>query len=260
MSRVDDLIDLVRSANDIFLINPIRNARMAYILIDNICELTLKSWLQMNNSSWTPVSHQRNGRDYYKSFRTIIDEVKQVTSDSNLHTLLDNFASRREKRNQFFHDQNLSGLTVKEEECRQAFYELYKLLELLFGDDFIENLQSNKVVRAQMVVICLEREACTAQWIYEHIEDVIFQIIGSHKTKSKTLRPMDVYLAIYEDAERVVNLLRASLEGLISDNEEEIKRINGLRKRSRMHFKKLTNLQSQNQRLQELLEICWLKK
>lgn len=48
MSRVDDLMGLIQTTNEIYLINPFINVRSAYIQIDDICELAMKSWLQID--------------------------------------------------------------------------------------------------------------------------------------------------------------------------------------------------------------------
>jgi len=47
MSRVSDLIDLIQNVNDFYLINPLRNGRSVYIQVDDLCELAMKSWLQV---------------------------------------------------------------------------------------------------------------------------------------------------------------------------------------------------------------------
>ena len=254
MSRIDDLIALVQSANDTYLVNPNRNARVAYILIDDICELAMKSWLQMEVANWTPVSHQHNGRDFYKSFRTIINEVKSANpNDQNLHTLLNRFEERREKRNHFFHNQDLSGLTVTEEECVRAFCDLYDLLGMLFGNGFSEGLASNPVARAQIIVIRLKREGYAAQWVYDLFKQ---QVISS----KITLQPGSLgheYQAIYDDPQGLVERLQTSLESQIDDNKAEINRINGLQKPNRNHHRRREELERQTHRLQEVLNACF---
>ncbi len=253
MSRVDDLVALVQSANDVYLVNPTRNARMAYILVDDICELAMKSWLQMRDSNWNPISHQRDGRDYYKGFRTIIDEVRSRTpGNQDLHTLLNRFESRRQQRNHFFHDQNLSGVTVADEECVRAFCDLYDLLRMLFEDEFVASLESNQIARAQMVVIRLKRESYAAQWVYELFEQAISSKI--------TLHPGDLgheYHSIYQDAERIVDGIRSSLESAIDECQAEIDRINGLKKKTKGHLKTCTDLEWKSRKLREVLNVCF---
>jgi hypothetical protein len=253
MSRVDDLIALVQSANDAYLVNPSRNARMAYIQIDDICELAIKSWLQAHVQNWTPVSHQHNGRDYYKGFPTIINEVRNATPGNQaLHALLNRFEDRREKRNHFFHNQDLSGLTVTEEECVRAFCDLYDLLEMLYGNDFVTGLESNRIARAQIVIIRLKREGYETQWVY----DLFRQYISS----AITLQPGSLgheYRAIYDDPQGLVDRIRSSLESLINENQAEINYINGLQRPKQDHRQKRAELQRRNQRLQEILNHCF---
>jgi hypothetical protein len=45
MSRIQGLLGLMESANDFYLVAPGRNDRSVYIQVDDICELTMKSWL-----------------------------------------------------------------------------------------------------------------------------------------------------------------------------------------------------------------------
>jgi len=110
MSRVDDLIDLIQSANEIYLINPARNVRSAYIQIDDLCELVMKSWLQIdttnrqekcisaleaNNLAKTQ-AHQNRVREYFEGSRTQVDLEKAlgiVTSSNQALLLLQIFKS-----------------------------------------------------------------------------------------------------------------------------------------------------------------------
>jgi hypothetical protein len=45
MSRIQDLLNLMESTNDFYLVAPGRNDRSVYIQVDDICELAMKSWL-----------------------------------------------------------------------------------------------------------------------------------------------------------------------------------------------------------------------
>ncbi|NWJ46046.1 MAG: hypothetical protein HXX08_09230 [Chloroflexi bacterium] len=47
MSHIDDLIELIQTTNEIYLlnVNPERHVKSVFIQIDDLCELTLKSWL-----------------------------------------------------------------------------------------------------------------------------------------------------------------------------------------------------------------------
>jgi hypothetical protein len=174
MSREADLVDLIQTANEIYLMNPSGNARSAYIQIDDLCELILKSWLHINVSGWSPVSHQRNGRDYFKGFKTITDEIRQEVQNQPLHQtvdpLLNGFEARRTNRNHFFHDHQMTGLTVTDENCLKAFCDLYDLTARLFPTAF--TTYDKPVLRAQMAAIrALKRctQSAADRQIYNNI-------------------------------------------------------------------------------------------
>jgi hypothetical protein len=152
MSRESDLVDLIKTANEIYLVNPTGNVRSAYIQIDDLCELVMKSYLQANVNAWSPVSHQHNGRDRFKSFWTISGEVRQqLPGNQSISDLLDRILERRTNRNQFFHDHQMSGLTVTDEHCLQAFCDLYALFDGLFPTALISH--ATPVLRAQVGAI-----------------------------------------------------------------------------------------------------------
>jgi hypothetical protein len=265
MSRVKDLVDLIQANNEVYLLAPDRHVRSAFIQIDDLCELIMKSWLQIDTHNqqqhcladlvaanlivsqnhrnrfreycectcdqtsfeyalgiaegsteqtalqdildlYQPlntdqlqqqcladlqaaqivrgINHIRRFRDFYecpcnqvnferalgiasgsaqqvtlqnilslhqplstwkptkvdgnfKSFANIISEVKDrkpISVSPNLHFILNRMEERRENRNNFFHNQNLTGLTTTEEQCLQAFCDLYELMDNLFPD------------------------------------------------------------------------------------------------------------------------------
>lgn len=163
MSRAEDLVDLIETTNEIFLINPRRNIRSAYIQIDDLCELIMKSHLQETIAHWTVISHNHNGRDYFKGFRAITGEVRSLFPQANAqHVLVDNLLTRvearRDNRNHFFHDHHQTGLTVNEEQCLRAFCDLYELMDVLYLNWNV--LFSKPLLNAQISVIKLKLE-CT---------------------------------------------------------------------------------------------------
>ncbi len=48
MSRLPDILSLIESTNDFYLMAPGRNDRSVYIQVDDLCELAMKSWLDEN--------------------------------------------------------------------------------------------------------------------------------------------------------------------------------------------------------------------
>jgi hypothetical protein len=160
MSRTDDLIDLLRATNDILLVNEVQNVRSAYIQVDDLCELALKSFLQATVPNWDPTDGvTARGQPRFKGFWTVANEVLiQCPGNARLHELLDEFKDRREARNHFFHDHALAGLTVTPEKCFDALCDLYELLSLLFVD-FTRKVENNIILKTQMAVIRVKREA-----------------------------------------------------------------------------------------------------
>src|SRR5690348_7929145 len=47
MSRIDDLIDLIQTTNEVYFITAPGRVRTGFILVDDIVELALKSYLQV---------------------------------------------------------------------------------------------------------------------------------------------------------------------------------------------------------------------
>lgn len=182
MSRVDDLANLVKTTNDMLLVNEAQNIRSVYIQVDDICELALKSYLQANVNNWQPTDGTASsGRPWFKGFGTVIEEARnEFPHNQQLSDLLDNFEDRREERNHFFHDHTLSGLTVTPEKCLEALCDLYDLLNILFPD-FTDIVEANSILRTQIAVIRLKRrmwqdgsfnnryQAILQQW--KHSED-----------------------------------------------------------------------------------------
>ena len=160
MSRAKDLIDLIMTANEIYLVNPDKNVRSAYIQIDDLSELIMKSYLQEHVAHWTAVSHQNNGRDYFKGFRTITNEIRnEIPNDQNLSNILTRIEARRDNRNHFFHDQNQSALTVSKEHCLQAFCDLYDLFDILFPGAFVGNVTPTLMAQTSAIRVSKDCEA-----------------------------------------------------------------------------------------------------
>jgi hypothetical protein len=152
MSREADLVDLIKTANEIYLVNPAGNARSAYIQIDDLCELIMKSYLQASVNAWSPISHQHHGRDYFKGFWAITSEVRhQLPGNQIVSDLLDRIESRRTNRNSFFHDHQMSGLTITDDHCLQSFCDLYALFHALFPTALSNH--ATPVLRAQVAAI-----------------------------------------------------------------------------------------------------------
>jgi len=310
-ARVDELINLIRAANDIYLINPARNVRTAYILIDNMCELAIKSYLQAkakrNQEACranleaanivTTDGHRRSLQEYYsrkrtqaeletglgatggslqadlrnrldshqplldwsgghKSFYHITCEVKRLDplpANATLHAILDNLATRHERRNDFYHDPDMSGLTTSEEDCLRAFCALYDLMSELFGEDYRDCLAGNHIARAQIAFIRLVLRGFSFQRVYEHWQAVV-QSMGKITLAPNSLG--HTYRLIYEDPQGFYDELCRYFGGLIRDNQTEIEHIDGLQRQKREQRLKRERLEKENRKLKDVVDTC----
>ncbi len=185
MSRESDLVDLIKPANEIYLVNPASNARSAYIQIDDLCELIMKSYLQANVNAWSPISHQDHGRDQFKSFWTIIGEVRQqLPGNQIVSDLLDHILERRTNRNRFFHDHQMSGLTVTDEHCLQSFCDLYALFHALFPTAL--NSHATPMLRAQVGAIHALKDCAQDPALRQRYNGIVSQ--WRHEEQPLTLR------------------------------------------------------------------------
>lgn len=241
MSRLDDLIDLTRSIHDTYLVNPARNVRLAYIQVDDLAELTFKTWLQENVADWSAVSHEHNGRTYFKGFRALINEIRQGNGGNVvLPDLLQRFTDRRENRNRFFHDQNMAALTVTEEECLRAFCDLYSLFGELFPD-FAGKLKANRIANTQSVFIRLKHAAITEERLAAYCRKGLENI-------NVTLHPGTAahdWRSIYNAPEEVLNFIRACFEDELSTCSTEIQRIDDLKRITDAHRTRKGRLMAQ---------------
>jgi hypothetical protein len=238
MSRLDDLIGLMRSAHYAYLVNPARNVRLAYIQIDDLAELSIKTWLQENVAGWSPISHQHNGRDYFKGFRTIVNEVQIHNAvNATLPALLPRFLGRRDNRNHFFHDHNMAALTVTEEECLRAFCDLYQLLVELFPD-YGDKLKANRIAYVQATYIRLKNGGLTQERLSEFCRKGLenISIIITPGT------PTHGWRSIYDAPDGVLNSIRTCFEDELSACTTELQRIGEMRRPTRKHRTKQQRL------------------
>lgn len=254
MARIDDLIDLIQTANDIYLINPARNTRSAYIQIDDLCELGMKSYLQKNVAKWSPISHQHNGRDFFKSFPQVTNEIRTAfAGNAAFADLLDRIEARRDNRNRFFHDQNQAGLTVDDLNCLLAFNDLYALMSGLFLPQFAQTLQANPVVQAQVAVVKLRLRSYKASMIHDHYLNVL-SIEGPLRLEVSTSG--HEFSTIYRDPTGFLMSLRQHFEDQIAARQGRILYLSGLKSRQARHIHEADGLQREVTLFEEVINEC----
>lgn len=75
MSRLDDLIDLIQTTNEVYFITAPGRVRTAYILVDDIVELTLKTFLQ------------ERALEQRENCQATLEVTRWVTSDKQRNSL-----------------------------------------------------------------------------------------------------------------------------------------------------------------------------
>ena len=316
MSRLSDLVELIQSANDIYLIEPSRNVRSIFILVDHLCELTMKSWLQLETtkrqqaciqdlegegvvttdahrsrmknffsgtidqaeletklgitagSSRIPIlnatlaAHQpwedwsaNSSPTAFKNFDAIITEVKNLRSASphqNLHDVLDRIDTRRGNRNDFFHDQNKSGLTVDDLSCLGALLDLYLLCELLYGVDYTALVNSRAIVKAQIGLIKLRQLYTNDGILLTPYRRVFF----NSKTELIPNGLAHEYCTLHASPNRLINLLKSEYEFMIENNQTEIDKINSMTRVRQSHHHSLSEYNSANELYRRAIDEC----
>lgn len=250
MSRLDDLIDLIQTTNEVYLMNPSMNIRSAYIQIDDLCELSIKSFLQMNIQNWS--SLKQNGR--YKSFYDIVNEINTFFNNrQDVIELTTRIKDRRDNRNHFFHDHNQSGLTVNEKNALEAFLDLYSLCSLLFGTDFDNKINNIQIIRAQIVVIKMKYKRYNCGLVNNLYQEVINKV-GKHEIMPNSFGH-DCY-SIIQDPAGFCNKIESLILSRISECNEEITRINQLSRKTSRHYEMEANLIAQIDLLQNIIDEC----
>ncbi|AKB19529.1 hypothetical protein [Methanosarcina sp. WWM596] len=320
MAYIHDLIDLIKNANDIYLVSPSNNVRSAYIQIDDLCELTMKSWLQSN----TKYNHKsciedleklgllknpthtnsfqkfiRNevdqtqlenslgiGRDeskkkqldgvlskyrsfftwspeysagQFKSFYNIVDEIKArkpFEQNNELYHILKNILDRRTHRNNFFHNQDQMGLTVDQNKCLDAFLDLYALNSLLFEDEFEQTIEGDYVFLAQMAVINLKRISSEMEYANRLYQDFLINY-GSIKLDPNTLG--HEFCLIYQDSYTFLDKLKDKFNTEKIAQQNEIDRINDLKKKNKHHIACIKQAGKQIERIERLIDRCFVQ-
>ena len=326
MSRLDDLIDLMQSACETYLINPSRNGRAAYIQVDNLCELAMKTWLyedskqrqkqclvDLNAQKMATTAKQKGNLIGYferknsvaitiselgftaqstqaiefnritslhnqpepeeplfdwqshdpptrpKSFHDVLREVEarhtQVTPHTaTMQAALTRIQERRDKRNQFFHDPSLSGLTVSDEACQYAFLDFDCLAACLFPADYPDRIKSNPVVRAHLVILRLKHRSEHTRLATEFYRQSLLRYKSISVPAGEGIFE---YHALYEDAGSFCDRIYERFYDSITKSENEIRRIEGMRRRTTEHDNNLRDHQKNVALLKEIIKECF---
>jgi hypothetical protein len=222
---------------------------------------TNQAALQSQLAAHHPVLNwSANSGNTFKDFDDIVTEVKSATpiisssTNSELHSVLDRIYERRANRNRFFHDQNQTGLTVDDYSCLNALTDLYKLCELLFGNEYHEQLNLKTIVRAQIIAIKLKKYGAQTGAALIHYREILKQrgtIQLSHNDFGHE------FYALHEDARNFHQRLRRYFEDGINVRQGKISQIEGLTRRNIDRQNELDILKAQVSMFEEILNECF---
>ncbi len=303
MSRLDDLIDLIQTTNEVYFITAPGRVRTAFILVDDIIELALKSYLQMNAEAYrehcqtilagdtlvTNGNHRRAFKQYCQSdidhnglhttlgvtgadigrlnrhlasfdddrlrhwtlvptgnfihFPDLLDEVRTLnSSDTPLLEIIDRIAERHTRRNQFFHDQRQSGLTIADSKCLRALCDLFSLMETLFPA-FERRVQDLQVVRCQIGVLRLKLSASGSSDLTDTYNRVLEEF-GNNVSLNRWSKNFE-HTVLHIVSDRFFLALKQEFEDSIAKLETRIDKINQMRRQTAKHHRELQDKQNQ---------------
>ncbi len=135
--------------------------KTAFILCDDYNELTSKLFLLTDDRTWSDTKSK--GR--FKNYHDIQSDVKAVfrarrASELKLVERIHNdMATRRTRRNDFFHSTHLLDLSVTQRICVEAFCDLLDYGKLLFGENWTTELCSARNMETMSILLLLEKKS-----------------------------------------------------------------------------------------------------
>jgi hypothetical protein len=131
--------------------------KTAFILCDDYTELTSKLYLIQNDTEW---SDSVNGR--FKPYQRVLADVHGVLLSEiaeEIKTLQAAMKVRRERRNRFFHSAELLDLNITARMAVEAYCDLFRYCELLFGKEWERAVQGARNLATLIVLFGLELAA-----------------------------------------------------------------------------------------------------
>lgn len=186
MPRLVYLVDEIGSGMEIYYSSRLsgRYLKTAFILCDDYVELISKLWLVENVNGWM----DKKGNGSFKSFQQILNDVKDSknghchpSEHQRIVELTHRIKERRTRRNEFFHSTHLLDLSVNKRRCVEAFCDLIEFGELLFGNDWCREIETNTKTDILCVLFQLEKMA----FVDTTIEPRINELLGAWPRREK---------------------------------------------------------------------------
>jgi hypothetical protein len=131
--------------------------KTAFILCDDYTELASKLYLIGRDANW---ADRADG--HFKGYRRVLDDARDAvpgTIRSEVERLHAEMKTRRDRRNRFFHSAELLDLNITARMAVEAFCELFRYCELLFGQEWDIAAEGARHLATLVVLFRLERVA-----------------------------------------------------------------------------------------------------
>ncbi|MGC4031351.1 MAG: hypothetical protein QM754_06345 [Tepidisphaeraceae bacterium] len=171
--------------------------KTAFILCDDYTELTSKLFLLTDNPAWS--DQTANGR--FKNYHAIQQDVRAVFSakraaDLPIITKLHaEMASRRSRRNDFFHSTNLLDLNVSQPRCVEALVDLLDYGLLLFPADWQQTVVESRNLETLEVLLRLEKRGFSDPSVLPRVN----QLLAAWPRNLKKGERAGVHIAVHPE-------------------------------------------------------------
>lgn len=175
--------------------------KTAFILCDDYTELTSKLFLLAYDPQWSDKRANGSFKNYHDVMKDVASVVaakkaSDATEVKSIHTRL---GQRRTRRNEFFHATSLLDLSVTARGCVEAFLDLLRYGEILFGADWTTTMTSTREMDLMHVLLKLDAQTSSDATLTSRINDILeAQPRNRSSQKSKGLHvamhPDDMHL------------------------------------------------------------------
>jgi hypothetical protein len=177
--------------------------KTAFILCDDYTELTAKLFLLTDNRNWS----DQKGPNRFKNYHDVLQDVEAVFAAKRagdvpaLTSFHANLDARRTQRNRFFHSTGLLNLNFTSRMCVEAFCDLFGYGELLFGNDWQQQLGVARNLETLVILLKLENKGFSDPSIWPKVDKIIRewprnQSNAARKGVHVTVHPEDMHLRL----------------------------------------------------------------
>jgi hypothetical protein len=162
MSRLSYLADEICAGAEIYYTGRQggQYLKTAFILCDDYTELASKLYLIEDDENWSDKKASGGG---FKNYHQVLSDVRETAPMAPVATevaaLQSEMRTRRDRRNRFFHSAELLDLNITARMAVEAYCELFRYCELLFGTRWGPAAEGARNLATLMILFKLERAA-----------------------------------------------------------------------------------------------------